>query len=189
MLYDLLAFFMCCCGKISASDTNTNFTDLEIDDTKIDIDYDIKIPPTDPEKCPPPGPYEIPTDPQQTADSLTDAKTLYTATPPYSQPQSATGSLSTGEERLYPNHRPPPYEPKTPIVPQRQTADYSFTQAGIPYTAATSYYRQPRAVTRPYYRHGRTTHASLDRVDRMAPPVYLMPITSDGTVVVMQPPN
>ena len=186
MLYNLLAFFLCCHGKVSVSametDTDTNFTDLEINDTQ--IIYDKKVSPTDSKKSPPPGLYEIPIISPQNSVSLNQANIPYTATTPYPQHEAATGSLSsTGEEHLYPNHHPPPYEPASET--SQQTADYSYTQAGIPYMATSPYYRQPRAATRSYHSHGRTRHGSLTGI----PPVYLMPLTSDGTVVLIQPPN
>ena len=186
MLYNLLAFFLCCHGKVSVSatetDTDTNFTDLEINDTQ--IIYDKKVSPTDPKKSPPPGLYEIPIISPQNSDSLNQANIPYMATTPYPQHEAATGSLSsTGEERLYPNRHPPPYEPASET--SQQTADYSYTQAGIPYTATSPYYCQPRAATRSYHSHGRTRHGSLTGI----PPVYLMPLTSDGTVVLIRPPN
>ena len=62
---------------------------------------------------------------------------------------------------------------------------------------AASPYPQPQAANagsfstlaahHPYYGHGGTTHGALtDTVDRI-PAVYVMPITSDGTVRVIRP--
>lgn len=198
MLYNLMAFVQCCRNdvKVSAEETltDTDFPDVEINDTKITFENKVSPTYTDTKICPPP--YETPTVPQQTADSLAQAGIPYTATnrpSPYPQPrppsiyarhQAATGTFSWAEERPYPNHYPPPYE--TPFVPQ-QTVDGYYTQAGIPYSAASPYYRQPRAATRPYHGHGRSrSHASL--TDTGVPPVYLMPVTSDGRVVLVRPP-
>ena len=203
MLYNLLAIMLCCHDsvRVSAEETtstisDTDSIDVEINDTQ--IDFDNKVSPTDPNQCPPP--YETPVVPQQTADSLTQAGIPYITVssphpalrPPsiYTQPQATTVSFSRAEERPYPNHYyPPPYE--NSIIPQQTAHDDSYTQAGIiPYTAASSYYRRLRAATtRPYYGHSHTAHSSLtSTVDQLVPPVYLMPITSDGTAVLIRPP-
>ena len=196
MLYNLLSLVLCCQGNVTAFSegtvTDTDFSDVDINDSQ--IAFDTKVSPTDPKKYPPP--YETPVVPQRTADFLTQAGIPYTATSPYpqprppsiyTQPQAATGSFSWAEDRPYPNQYPPPYE--TPKIQQR-TADDSYTQTGIPYTAASvsPYYRQPRAATHQYHGHDRRTHASLTDMPVVVPPVYLMPTTSDGRAVLIRPP-
>ena len=202
MLYNLFAIVMCCRGEdgVSADSeetvSDTMFTDVKINDPRPQIDFDKKVSSspqaTDSDSKKSPPPYETPIYSRQTEDSLTEAGVPYTVPidSPYPRPRprsyysqrQSTGSISWAEERPYPNQYLPPYD----------TAEDSYTQARFPYIAGSPH-RPPRAATRSYYRDGRsrrTRHGSLtDTADRSVPPVFLMPLTSDGTVVVIRPPS